>query len=220
MQVFVSWSGGKESCLACFKAISDGVEPSCLLNMVTMDKRRSMTHGIRADILRAQSQCVGIPIIQKRTTWDAYEHDFKETVEELKSSGVEAGVFGDIDIREHREWVERVCRETGIRAVEPLWGIERRRILETFIDAGFKAILVCAKADLFGKEELGRQIDRQFMEDLERRGIDLCGESGEYHTCVLDGPLFRNRIVVEASRETHRDGYWILDIEGYRVAEK
>lgn len=217
MKVFVSWSGGKESCLACYTAISEGFEVSCLLNMATLNGARSMTHGMGSHILRIQSACIGIPIIQKRTQWTAYERDFREAVNELKLDGVEAGVFGDIDIQEHRDWVERMCRESEIKAIEPLWGMERARLLKDFIDAGFKAIVVCARADLFEKDVLGLSIDEQFVELVARQNIDMCGESGEYHTLVLDGPFFRNEIVITAHKKILKDGYWMLDIEDCKM---
>ena len=87
MKVFVSWSGGKESCLACYTAISEGFEVSCLLNMATLNGARSMTHGMGSHILRIQSACIGIPIIQKRTQWTAYERDFREAVRRLMAHG-------------------------------------------------------------------------------------------------------------------------------------
>lgn len=220
MKVFVSWSGGKESCFACREAISDSLEPVCLLNMVTKDAKKSMTHRIRSDLLRTQSECIGIPIIQKRTTWNTYEHDFKEIVRELRAEGIEGGVFGNINIQEHREWVERVSGELGITVIEPLWGMRCTQVLEDFIAAGFKALVVCQRADLSNGEMLARHIDRTFVEDLARRGIDLCGEGGEYHTFVLDGPLFERQIKVKSSKKMFNDGYWWLDVEEWEITEK
>ncbi|MBU7015886.1 MAG: diphthine--ammonia ligase [Theionarchaea archaeon] len=220
MKVFASWSGGKESCLACYKAISEGFEISYLVNMVTLDELRSMTHGIDSHALCMQSTCLGVPIIQKRTTWNEYENDFKEVVKELKLQGVEAGVFGDIDIQEHRDWVERVCKESGIMAIEPLWDTERKRVLEDFINAGFKAIVVCARADLPGKEILGLYVDEQLLKYLAKFNIDMCGEGGEYHTFVFDGPLFNKSIEIITDRKILKDGYWFLNIEDCKIIEK
>jgi diphthine-ammonia ligase len=220
MKVFASWSGGKESCLACYKAVLEGFEVSYLVNMVTLDGLRSMTHRIDSHVLCMQSVCLGVPLIQKRTTWEEYENDFKEVVKELKLEGVEAGVFGDIDIQEHRNWVERVCKESEIKAIEPLWGTERKRVLEEFINAGFKAIVVCARADLLEKEVLGLYIDEQFLKYLAKFNIDMCGENGEYHTFVLDGPLFNRSIEVITDKKIRKDGYWFLKIEDCKIIKK
>ena len=220
MKTFVSWSGGKESSLACYKAVLKGLEVVCLVNMATVDGAQSMTHRMSSGILRAQAECIGIPIIQKKTTWDRYEKDFKEVVRELKAEGVEAGVFGDIDIQEHREWVHRVCEESGIEALEPLWGMERTLVLSTFIEAGFTAAVVCARADLLDKEVLNLPVDEFLAEYLVKQGIDVCGEGGEYHTLVLDGPLFRNSIEIVGYKRVFADGYWILRITDYKTEKK
>jgi uncharacterized protein (TIGR00290 family) len=220
MKAFVSWSGGKESCLACYKATLKGLEVACLVNMVTIDGTHSMTHRMRSGILRAQAECIGIPIIQKKTTWDTYEKDFKEVVRELKAEGVETGVFGDIDIQEHREWVHCVCEESGIEALEPLWGMERTHVLSAFIEAGFKAVVVCSRADLFDKDVLNLPVDEFLAEYLVKRSIDVCGEGGEYHTLVLDGPLFRNSMEIVGYKRVFADGYWILHITDYRIEKK
>ena len=220
MKAFVSWSGGKESSLACYKATLEGLEVTSLVNMATIDGTHSMTHRMSSGILRAQAECIGIPIIQKKTTWNRYEKDFKEVVRELKAEGVEAGVFGDIDIQEHREWVHRVCEESGIQALEPLWGMERIHVLSTFNETGFTAVVVCARADLFDKNVLNLPVDEFLVKYLVKQGIDVCGEGGEYHTLVLDGPLFRNSMEIVGYKKVFADGYWILHIADYRIEKK
>ncbi len=123
LKVVVSWSGGKESSFACYKAInSKRFEVLFLLNMITINGKRSMTHGIRTELLLAQSEAMGIPIIQRKTTWKNYEKDFKEEIENLKQFGINGIVFGDIDIQEHRNWDERVCNELRVEPILPLWG--------------------------------------------------------------------------------------------------
>jgi len=215
---FVSWSGGKDSCLSCYKA--KGIEVVYLLNMVTIDAKRSMTHGISSEVLRAQSECIGVPIIQKRTTWDTYEQNFKDILNELKKRGVGAGIFGDIDLQEHRDWVERVCSAVGITSVLPLWGKKREEVLKEFMDSGFEAILVAAKADLFGREWLGRRVDKSFVRDLQKMDIDLCGENGEYHTFVTDGPMFKKRLKIMESEEVLRGDHRFFHILKYRYEDK
>jgi uncharacterized protein (TIGR00290 family) len=220
MQVVTSWSGGKDSCLACYKAKLNGLDISYLVNFINETGERSRSHGIRTELLQAQDSAIGIPLIQRRTTWETYELEFKKVINELKQSGIKGGVFGDIDIQEHRDWVERVCAEIGIKPILPLWGIRREKLLEDFINAGFKAIVVTTKADLLGEEWLGRAVDKTFVEDLKRQNIDLAGESGEYHTLVVGSPLFKKRIKILNTSKILRDKHWFLDILSYEIREK
>jgi len=221
-----SWSGGKDSCFACYKAMLDGFKISYLLNFISKDGR-SMSHGLDSKLIVAQSQAIKISIIQREATWDTYEHEFKIAIRELKQEGISNAVFGDIDVQEHKDWVDRVCGEAGITPIEPLWGLNPEQILTDFIDEGFEAIVVNAKADLFGEEWLGRKVDRSFLEDLEelrsKRDFHVCGESGEYHTLVIDGPIFKSRIKVLDNRRVLREGYWrfwLLDILRYEIEGK
>lgn len=221
IKVVASWSGGKESCLACYEAVSEGFEVTRLLNFISRDARRCMSHGLDSRLIAAQSQAVGIPIVQREVTWDTYEEEFKKAMLELKQAGIKGAVFGDIDVQEHKDWVDRVCAELDIEPIEPLWGIDPRKILTDFMDEGFEAIVVSVKADLFGEEWLGREIDRDFVRDLYglkgKHDIHLCGELGEYHTFVTDGPLFKRSVKVLGSNSVLKNGYWVLDISRYEI---
>jgi len=226
MRVVASWSGGKDSCFACYKAMLDGFEVAHLLNFVSKDER-CMSHGLDSKLMVAQSQAIGIPIIQREVTWDTYEDGFKAAIMELKRMGVEGAVFGDIDIQGHKDWVDRVCGEVGITPIEPLWGLNPEKILTDFINVGFEAIVVNVKADLFGEEWLGWRVDHKFLDDLQRLqgkyDIHACGERGEYHTFVTDGPIFKKRIRVLDSKRVFAEGYWrfwLLDILRYEIEEK
>ncbi len=218
-KVFSSWSGGKESCLACYKALSEGFDVSYLLNFVSEDGKRSRAHGISSDLIALQAKAMGIPIIQVKSSWEGYEAKFKEAVEELKKKGVKGGVFGDMDLQEHKEWVDRVCSEVQVASIEPLWGNDPQEILNEFVNAGFKAIVIKVKANLFGKEWVGRELNEQFIKDLPEE-IHPCGEHGEYHTFVIDGPLFQRKIEITKSDKKFKDGTWLLDISEYKMIEK
>ena len=215
-QVFASWSGGKDSCLACYRAIASGLKVRYLANTVTEDGKRSRSHGLPAEVLQVQSQAMGIPLVQRRTTWDNYEAEFKSMLRTFKQEGVNGGVFGDIDFEEHRQWVERVCQEVDIVPHLPLWGESQNKILRDFIDLGFEAVIIATKADLFGREWLGQRIDLNFIKHLdelrETKDITPCGEAGEYHTLVIDGPLFKKRMEILKTRKVFRDTRWFLDI--------
>lgn len=223
-QAFVSWSGGKDSCLACYRAIASGTKVRHLLNMVTEDGRWSRSHGLSAELLRAQGEAIGIPLVQKETTDTNYEAEFKNALLAFRREGITAGVFGDIDFNEHRQWIDRVCSAAGITAHLPLWGQDQEKILKDFIDLGFESVVVATKADLLGKEWLGRRIDPDFLADLRRlrntKHITPCGEAGEYHTYVINGPLFSKRIeILETSKEL-KDGHWFLSIGKYESKPK
>lgn len=215
-QVFVSWSGGKDCSFAAYLVTINGLKVCYLANMVTEDGQRSRTHGLPAGVLQVQSQAIGIPLVQQRTADATYEAEFKSMLRALKAEGIKGGVFGDIDFEEHREWIERVCQEVDITPHLPLWGQSQDKILRDFIDLGFEAIVVTTKADLLGEEWLGRKVDRDFIGDLEAlketKDITPCGEAGEYHTLVTDGPLFNQRIEVLKADRVLREGYWFLDI--------
>jgi len=216
MKIVSSWSGGKESCFAMYKAMQDGLSVSHLLNL-SVDGR---SHGLDRGLILAQSQAIGIPLTQRIVTWDTYEEEFKNAVKELKKDGVKGMVFGDIDIQEHRGWIEKTCTEVGIKAFLPLWKRKRDELLDEFISAGFKAVVICVRSDVLERRWLGRIVDKKFVGELSDANVDLCGEAGEYHTFVVDGPLFRKRIEILESREVERDGKWFLDILRFRLDDK
>jgi len=223
-KVFTSWSGGKDCCFACYQSVVSGLEVRYLLNMITEDGRRSWFHGQSAQLLQAQAKAIGIPLIQRQTTMANYEADFKDALLSLKQEGITGGVFGDIDLDEHRQWIDRICGEVDITPYLPLWGQAQEKILTSFIESGFEAVVAVVKADLFGEEWLGRKIDLDFLSYLfelrQRCGIQLCGEAGEYHTFVTDGPLFNQRIEILETSKVLRDGHWFLEISKHCLRAK
>jgi len=210
--LFCSWSGGKDSCLALYRAVRAGGQARWLLNMCTESGERSRSHGLAADVLRAQAAALGIPIVFRAASWDEYEKTFLDALAGLKGRGVTAGVFGDIDVEPHREWVERVCASAGMAACEPLWKSDRRELLDEFLGAGFEARLVALKDGALSPELLGRRLDGELTAEIESAGADACGENGEYHTVVVDGPLFSRPLELVAGERVLRDGYWFLDM--------
>jgi len=199
MKVACLWSGGKDSCFACYKAILEGYQIISLLNFTHSKGAYSLSHGLPAKIIASQAKLISLPILQKRMPEGAYEKEFKDLIRQWKiEKGMEGIVFGDIYVQEHKDWIERVCGETGIKAIFPLWGLDTKKIIFDFIDSGFHAIVVCVKDDILVNDWLGRKIDRKFIEELLKfnPGIDPCGENGEYHTLVVDGPIFKKRIEI------------------------
>jgi diphthine-ammonia ligase len=220
VRVFCSWSGGKESCLACYKAMQEGHEVASLLTMVTTTGSYSRSHRLSRELLIAQSQAIGIELHQRRVSWNTYERDFIKALNAFKQEGIEGGVFGALYLSDDRAWVERVCAEAGITPLLPLWGMETKALLSTFIEAGFEAIVVAVRRDIMDDHWLGKRIDGAFAEEMEKRGIDVCGEYGEYHTLVVDGPIFSRRIEIKETRVTRRGTMAFLHISGFTLGRK
>jgi uncharacterized protein (TIGR00290 family) len=124
------------------------------------------------------------------------------------------GIFGDIDLTQHREWVERVCADCGITPILSLWNKKREELLNTFINDGFRAIIVAVDARFLNEDWLGKEIDADFVRDATSLGtIDLCGEKGEYHTFVYDGPIFKTPLAFKTSQKILRDDNWLLRLD-------
>jgi len=219
MSYIGSWSGGKDSCFACYMAMCCGYDVSYLLNFISKEYKRVSFHGTEAKLIQLQAEASGIRLFQKETTRNGYEQEFKEAVQRLIPEGITGMIFGDIYLQEHKDWVERVCGELGIEAIEPLWRREPESVLLNFIDAGFEAIIVSAKSELFGKEWIGKKVDRELFKYVKENSIDICGENGEYHTFVVDGPMFRKKVRIGDSKPILREGYWFLDTLEYSLQE-
>ena len=220
MSYLASWSGGKDGCFACYEAMRQGCQISYIVNFVAQEHDRVRFHGTDTKLIQLQSQAIGIPLLQKETTWGGYEKEFKEAVHSLVPKGIKGMVFGDIYLQEHRDWVERVCSEIGIEALEPLWGRNTKDVVSDFINSGFEAIVISAKSKLIDKEWLGHVVDKDFIDYLVGKDIDPCGENGEYHTLVVNGPIFKSRIEITPGRTIQRNSHWLLDIERYRLVPK
>ncbi len=209
---FCSWSGGKDSCLSLYHAIQAGGSPAYLLSMLREDGKRSRSHGLTFETLKKQASVLGIPLITRSTTWDDYEANFISALQELKEKGIEFGVFGDIDMEEHREWVERVCSTVNITPRLPLWKRARKSLLQEFIKLGFMATMIVIKEEELDEKFLGRKFDEALLADLEKTGIDLSGEKGEYHTIVTDGPIFSSPLKIKKEGVSSHQGYKFLEI--------
>ncbi len=214
-----SWSGGKDSCLACWRAIRGGLDVRWLLNFTSLSYRRVRFHGTAEELLAWQAEATGLELYQRPTEdLDGYERGFRAAVEALKARGMTGMIFGDIHLDEHREWVEAICAELGVEAVEPLWGTEPADVLREFVGEGFQALVVSAMGEHFGPEILGRRVDAELIDELVARGdIDPCGENGEYHTFVLDGPLFQRPVLPRETLPVRKGDHWFLNLYDYRL---
>jgi len=222
LKVVAAWSGGKDSCYACFKALQEGLEVVSLLTFMH-SKNRSNFHAIKSDLLDTQSQVIGIPLVKRVTSPDLYEKQFKDELIEFKARGVEGLVTGDIfEVAGHEKgWLDRVCGEVGLHPFKPLWQGNTTKIFEDFVDAGFKATVVRTRLDVLSEDWLGRELDGAFLNDiLKLPKVDPCGEGGEYHTVVTDGPIFHEQIKLLAAKKMSRDGYGHLEIVRFKKTRK
>lgn len=174
---------------------------------------RSRSHGLRLEVLQAQAAALELPLRTVRAGWSDYEAAFVEGLRGLKTEGIGAAVFGDIDTDSHRAWEERVCAAAGLEARLPIWQAPRHELLEEFLRSGHRARLVAVREGLLGPELLGRELDAELIAHIEAAGCDPCGEFGEYHTVVVDGPRFKRPLrLVEGGRVLIR-GVWAMDFE-------
>lgn len=212
MKVVSLWSGGKDSCYACYKAMSSGYEVAALINFTQANSHTSLSHGLSAEVILNQAESTEIPVIQKAMPQGSYRNEFKKLIAGLKATKEIKGiVFGDIYLQEHKDWIDKVCGELEVEAILPLWGRETKGLALEIIGAGFKAIVVATNSKFLGQEWLGRQVDGQFVEDLIALGnIDLCGEKGEYHTFVYGGPVFKKSVEFIVGEKTLNDNRWFL----------
>jgi len=226
MKLIASWSGGKDCCLAAHKTLQAGHRIEALLNLMSEESGRCCFHGLPNALLADQARALGIPISQKSVPADmsTYEDGFKAAVRALKREhGIAGMVFGDIYLDEHKDWVERVCGELRITALEPLWNRPPRDVANEFLEAGFTAVVVSCKADLMGEEFVGRVIDARFLDEMASGEICPCGENGEFHTLVVDGPLFKRRIALTRTKPVLIKGFWqhwALDIQAWELQAK
>ncbi|SRR5258708_3296111 len=221
MNVIATWSGGKDSCLAAYKAIQQGYTVRYLANTVTKKYKRVGFHGVEATVMQKQAEAVGIPLLQQEVNPENYTEEFKDNIRKGLADNITGIVFGDIHLTECFSWSNTIASDFGVKAIEPLWHRKTEDILQEFIELGFKAIVVSTQGNILGKEWVGRVLDKTFLADiLKLKNVDICGENGEYHTFVIDGPLFKKKIEITKTDKVFRDGYWFLDIQEYHLQDK
>ena len=203
-----NWSGGKDSALALYYVLQQNqFEVTSLLTTINSKYNRISMHGVRKELLHEQSNSIGIPVkeivLPEMPSMSDYNNIMKKTMLELKESGVEYSIFGDIFLEDLKKYREEKLKEVGIKPLFPLWKRNTSELIREFIDLGFKTIVVCANSQL-GTDFTGRVIDNDFLRDLPK-GIDPCGENGEFHTFVFDGPIFKAPVKFEIGEKISRD---------------
>jgi len=164
---------------------------------------------------------LGVPYLEETTTQDGYQKEFRESLESLVIPfGIDALVFGNIYVDEHRIWVNNVCEDVGIDDIQPIWNEDTENLAKEILNSGFEVYVVCANTKLIDKYWVGRKMDYKFLEYVKRKGIDLCGEYGEFHTFVTNCPMFKCQIKFTDTEVLKKGGYWVLDVRRHNVLSK
>lgn len=198
MTAAISWSGGKDCCLALQRAKERGLDVRCLVSMFDETGERTRSHAVTPAVMRAQAEALGLELICPAASWSDYEEVFVDTLRMLRARGVTAMVFGDIDLPPHREWEEKVCAEAGVTPHLPLWLGDRAALAAEILRLGYAPIVVCTDDRWLDASFAGRRYTQAFLDSLPA-GVDPCGENGEFHTFVADGPLFSHPVPVDVA---------------------
>jgi uncharacterized protein (TIGR00290 family) len=196
--VLVSWSGGKDSAIALYEIFKDqNYQVSALLTTVTEDYDRISTHGVRRSLLERQVAALGFPLekvlISKNASTEEYEASMGQVLAKYKAAGVGSVVFGDIFLEDLRKYREDKLATLDMQAIFPLWKRDTRELVRSLKALGIKAITTCVDTTMLDGQFVGRVIDEQFLSELPA-AVDVCGENGEYHSFVYDGPIFKESV--------------------------
>lgn len=216
-RVIFCWSGGKDSAMALYELRkSRSHEVAALLTTITEDHDRISMHGVRRTLLEEQARSLGLPLervsITKGSSNESYEAAMRDKLCRYMSMGVSSVVFGDIFLEDLRKYREGNLSKLGMKGIFPIWKRDTRELAHAFIDSGFKAIVTCVDSKVLDKKFAGSTFDREFLSDLPA-GVDPCGENGEFHSFVYDGPIFSKRISCEKGEVVLRDErYYFCDL--------
>ncbi|TMU85735.1 diphthine--ammonia ligase [Bacillus sp. BHET2] len=221
-KVAISWSGGKDGCLALYRILKEEKEVVCLVSMVSELDDRNHAHGIRLEIVKKQAKALGIPLVLVDSGND-YEKALVNALIELKNEkGIEEIAFGSLYSEEDKMWNVQVASRAGVTPIFPVWisKDEANQLLSAFISLGFSSVICRASETIFDQSWAGRFLDWTFYNEIQRQDSCPMGELGEYHTFVLDGPIFKNKIQLVKSGVVLNSGLWSLDIEDCQLLEK
>ncbi|MEO5930828.1 MAG: diphthine--ammonia ligase [Candidatus Kapaibacterium sp.] len=214
---FAMWSGGKDSHYALQRALQAGMECELLVTFIDEETDLVMSHRLPPELIEEQARLVGIPLLKVRATYATYERALRNTLFDIRSEGITCGIFGDIYLREHREWFENITSDFSIRPIFPLWGIPTALLIEEQRRAMRSVIIQIERR--ISEAYLGRDITKEFIEYLGEQGLDPCGESGEYHTFVCRSPLMEGEIILTHAERRATTGSIGLEIDYWKVVQ-
>ncbi|HEU5200818.1 MAG TPA: hypothetical protein VFU32_14360 [Ktedonobacterales bacterium] len=208
----LSFSGGKDSMLALDRAILRGWPVTYLLNLYDEASKRVRFHGVHKTLIQAQADALGIPLLSRPTRPDTFEQVFLQTLDDLRLRGVDAIIFGNIHLADVRAWYEE--RTTGHRLLhlEPLWGEPVETLAREVIQRGYHAVLTSVELARAKETWLGQPLSESLLAAFAAADIDICGERGEYHTFVSNGPLFRSPVPIRLGERVSMPGYALIDL--------
>jgi uncharacterized protein (TIGR00290 family) len=214
--ILLSWSGGKDSARALYEIQqSHEYSVAALLSTITEDYDRVSMHGVRRDLLELQAESIGLPLekifISKDSTNAEYEANMRVVLNKYSKEGVNSVAFGDIFLEELKQYREKNLAQIGMRGIFPIWKRNSAELARSFIDLGFKAVVVCVDSRRLDETFAGKVIDSEFLERLPS-GIDPCGENGEFHSFVFDGPIFRKEVLFRLGETVLREGFCFCDL--------
>lgn len=207
----ISWSGGKDS-LAALSAVRGDFDVVAALTMFDEAGARSRSHGLRPALLAAQADSLGLRAVSARCSWATYDESFTAALRALARDGITHVVFGDLVFPEHLAWAEARCADAGLIAVEPLFGRPTSDLFDEFIASGATALMVTVREPWLDETWLGRPLSADMKASFAERGIDPCGERGEYHTAVVGGPGFKYPIRVTAGERVRIGACHAIDL--------
>jgi uncharacterized protein (TIGR00290 family) len=216
-KAIMSWSGGKDSAMALYEIQrAGGWEIQGLLTTVTRDYDRVCMHGVRTALLEQQAAALGLPLdkiyLDANGSQKACDAKMRTYLAGCRERGVETMIFGDLFLQDVRQYRERNLAQAGLEPIFPLWGQDTRALAERFLHAGFQAMITCVDLHALTPEFVGRRYDLAFLADLPPQA-DPCGERGEFHSFVYDGPLFRRPIPFQTGRTIVRENrFAFLDL--------
>ncbi|MDT0646541.1 diphthine--ammonia ligase [Zunongwangia sp. F260] len=207
-KAYLNWSSGKDSALALYK-LQQQKEYSVekLVTTVNTDVDRVSMHGLRNELLFQQAQNMGLPLqviaLNGDVSMQEYNATMQKATESLLQEGFRYSIFGDIFLEDLRNYREEQLEKVGLKGIYPLWKKDTSELIQEFLELNFKAIVVCVNSKVLDKSFCGRVIDQAFLDDLPE-GVDPCGENGEFHTFVFDGPVFENPVAFEMGEKVER----------------
>lgn len=214
--VLMSWSGGKDSCLALYE-IQKAKEyrVAALLTTVTRDYERISMHGVRRVLLERQAERLGLTLhevlINRNATNAEYEAKMAEAFASYLEQGIDTVVFGDLFLEEIKAYRDQFLARHQMHGLYPVWLRDTTRFIEEFVSLGFKAVITCVDSRVLDSSFAGMMIDDEFLSALPRH-VDPCGENGEFHTFVFDGPNFREPVKFSLGERVARDSFWYCDL--------
>lgn len=197
MKFVMSFSCGKDSIYALDQMMKDGHEPIALIVACNKFNQRSLFHGADEKMMDAYSKALGIPCIKTFTDGEDYSEQFEDGLKKAKDLGAEAAVFGDVLLLSSKKWNEGRAKAAGLEPVFPLWKKDSGEIVKAELAAGYKCLIKVVDLDAVPEDLLGKYLDESVLKVLDENEADPCGENGEYHTFVLDGPIFKHAIDIK-----------------------